>query len=244
MLAVFAVSLCSTFFGSICGGGSALISAPLFFELGFSVPVALTLIKSNATMWTFAAARNYLKKFPNRPRFLYIGAAAGLPFVLLGTIFARYLPPQDAKQIIGIFLIGASLILIWKIRLSKGIVHLPSASETQTVIRLLPLAAYEGFFGSGANVIASAILMRLRNISIHEALGWYYVMSFAWCLLASIIYLSQVSTSVDILVATLAGAFIGGHLGSSVALRIPSVKMRYLVIIFGILSGLRLVLIT
>jgi uncharacterized protein len=240
MLAILLISFLSTFLGSICGGGASIISTPLFLEMGISVLSVLALAKTNSTVWTFAAARNYWKKFPQNILSVLIVAAACLPFVYLGTLLARSIPPEMAKKVIGYLLVAVSLLLYFKRKfgVTEGNVI---AGKYKFFWISIPFAFYEGFFGAGNNVVASAALTKINGFTLQQNLGRYYLMACPWCALAAFIYLQQSELSLEILSASLVGAFAGGHYGSKLALRFSGGAAKYIAIIFGVVSGLRLI---
>jgi uncharacterized membrane protein YfcA len=240
MLAVLSISFVSTFLGSICGGGASIISTPLFFEMGIPVLSVLALAKANSTVWTLAAARNYWKKFPQNLFPLLVVAVVCLPFVYLGTLTASNIEPEITKKVIGYLLVAVSLLLYF--RRKFGLIASEVRPGRFTVFCVsIPFAFYEGFFGAGNNVVASAALSKTNGFTIQQNLGRYYVLASPWCALAAFIYLGQSELSFGTLGASILGALVGGHYGSMVALKFSVRSVKYIAILFGLFSGVRLI---
>ncbi len=238
-MSLFLISLLSTFFGALCGGGASIISTPLFFEFGMPALVVLAVTKSNSTVYASVATRNFLRRHPVRLAPVIIAAIVTLPLAYGGTVVARQLSPGVLKQIIGVLLIAVSLLLLKK-RTEGGEntpVEIPPAKLS---LLMAPFAAYEGFFGSGNNVVVTTTIMKTSGCEIKEAYSMYYFFATAWCGVAAACYLIAAPEAVNVLIPCIGGSLLGGYLGSKVALRLSNKHMKFLVIAFGIGAGLRL----
>lgn len=218
-----------------------MITTPVWLMLGFPLPTAIASNTVGGTVWTLIAARNYLRGHALDWRLLSGLVICGLFGAFIGTRVIIYCNPKNLQMIIGAIIL--SQVLLAYFRKDFGLDEKPARlSRTMTSLAGFPLGFYEAFFGSGNGIFTSAVLINARGFKLLQALGYYYVMAFAWCIFAATLYISGGNWSLQLMVpaaiASIAGASIGSHIGMKKGARF----VRTAFITVGGILGLKLLL--
>jgi uncharacterized protein len=240
-LLILAISFTATLLSSMSGAGSALITVPVWLVLGYSLPVAQTASKVNGAVWTPIAAWNYLRSRDVDWSLLAGLAACGLLGAYLGSIFFVSVESQLLQRIIG----GVILCLVAFAVIHKefGVeVQVPAASRVLTSLLAIPLGFYEAFFGSGNGIFTSSLLAKTRGCDLVLALGYYYCISFVWCLFSAVLFLQWGFGDIGLIIPSTLGGVAGAHLGSLIGQRKGAKFIKYLFVGLGGLLGLKLLL--
>lgn len=235
------VAFTATLVSSMSGGGSSMIMTPVWLSLGFPLPVAIASNVVNGTTWTLLAGRNYLRGHAVDWRLMLGLVAFGLIGAYLGT---RVIVCGDSKiiqRVIGVIIL--SLVSFAYFRKDFGLESKPpKANRFVTAFFGLPLGFYEAFFGSGNGIFTSAVLAGTRGFKMLEALGYYYVMAFAWCGFSAYIYISGGSWDLSLMIPSTLGSVGGAALGSRIGSKQGAKFVKSLFIAVGAFLGLKLVL--
>lgn len=218
-----------------------MISTPFWLMMGFPLPVAMATNTLAGAMWTLVAARNYLRGHEVDWRLIGSMVICGLIGAYFGAQVVMRSDPKDMQRIIGVIIL--SLVAYTFFKKEFGIDKKePTTSRLLTSLAGFPLGFYESFFGSGNSLITSAILTKTRGFKLLEALGYSYVMSFFWCLFASIMYGSggnwRLSLIIPAVIGAVCGAYLGSHIGAKKGMRF----VKGLFVTIGSVLGLKLVL--
>jgi len=239
--AITAVAFGSTLISSMCGGGSNMISTPFWLMMGFPLPVAMATNTLAGAMWTLVAARNYLRGHEVDWRLIGSMVICGLIGAYFGAQVVMRSNPKDMQRIIGVIIL--SLVAYTFFKKEFGIDKKePTTSRLLTSLAGFPLGFYESFFGSGNSLITSAILTKTRGFKLLEALGYSYVMSFFWCLFASIMYGSGGNWRLSLIIPSVIGAVCGAYLGSHIGAKKGTRFVKGLFVTIGSVLGLKLLL--
>jgi len=240
-LLIISVAFVAALVSSMCGGGSSMITTPVWLMLGFPLPVAIAANTVTGAVWTLIAARNYLRGHTIDWRLVAATGGSGL----LGTYFATKVivsaDPKMIQRFFGGFIIALVLLVFCKKDfglMSKE----PRAGRVLTGLLALPLGFYEAFFGSGNGLFTSAMLCTARGFTLLEALGYYYLVSFVWCLFASFLYIQGGHYNVALTLLSIIGSVVGASLGSRVGRNKGSAFVKTLFMLVGSVLGLRLLL--
>ena len=240
-LLILAISFTATLLSSMSGAGSALITVPAWLMLGYSLPAAQAASKVNGAVWTPIAARNYLRSRDVDWRLLAGLAVCGLLGAYLGSIFFVSVESQLLQRMIG----GVILCLVAFAFINKefGVeVKVPAASRVLTSWLAIPLGFYEAFFGSGNGIFTSSLLATTRGFDLVLALGYYYCLSFVWCLFSAGLFLHWGFGDLGLILPSTLGGLAGAHLGSLIGQRKGAKFIKYLFVSLGGLLGLKLLL--
>jgi uncharacterized membrane protein YfcA len=225
----------------MCGGGSNMISTPFWLMMGFPLPVAMATNTLAGAMWTLVAARNYLRGHEVDWRLVGCMVVCGLIGAFFGAQVVMHSNPKDMQRVIGVIIL--SLVAYTFFKKEFGLEKKePTTSRWLTSLAGFPLGFYESFFGSGNSLITSAILTKTRGFKLLEALGYSYVMSFFWCLFASVMYGSRGNWKLSLIIPSVIGAVCGAYIGSHIGAKKGTRFVKGLFITIGSVLGLKLLL--
>lgn len=105
---IFLVSCFATILSTLSGGGSTLITVPLWILIGYPPAVAQAASKVNGVFWTPLAARNYLRGSEIDLPLLFGLTVFGLLGSYFGILLFAGLETSTIKPIIG----GIILLLV------------------------------------------------------------------------------------------------------------------------------------
>lgn len=214
---------------------------PVWLMLGYSLPAAQAASKINSVFWTPIAAWNYLRSRKVDRRLLLGLAACGLGGAYLGSVFFVNVKPLLLKRMIGGMIV--CLVLFALINKEFGVrLKAPSASRVITSVFAIPLGFYEAFFGSGNGILTSALLAKTRGFDLILALGYYYCISFVWCLFSAVLFLHWGFGDMELIVPSSLGSLMGAYLGSLIGQRKGARFVKVIFISLGGLLGLKLLL--
>lgn len=238
---ILGISFLATLLSAMSGAGSALVTVPTWLMLGYPLPVAQAASKVNGALWTPIAARNYLRARRVDWKLLCGLAASGLVGAYLGSVYFVSLNSDLLKQIVGCIILG--LVLFAFIHKDFGVSETaPSASRTVTSFWALPLGFYEAFFGSGNGIFTSAVLTKARGFDLISSLGYYYSISFVWCLFSAILFLQWGYGDLGLIIPSSIGGLAGAYLGSRIGRNKGAKFVKSLFLGLGGILGLKLLL--
>ncbi|OPZ89989.1 MAG: hypothetical protein BWY75_00920 [bacterium ADurb.Bin425] len=238
-ITITTVAFGATLLSSMSGGGSSMITTPVWLMLGFPLPVAISSNTLNGSVWTLIAARNYLRGHQIDKKLLVNFIAIGLLGAYCGTQVIVNSNPQTLQKVFGAFIL--LLVVITYIKKDFGTkAKPPSLSRLQTALFALPLGFYEAFFGSGNGIFTSVVLTMGRGFLLLEALGYYYLVACAWCLFASTIYVAGGHYDLRLVLPAICGSLSGAWLGSKIGKKYGSDFVKKAFIAAGTILGTKL----
>jgi uncharacterized membrane protein YfcA len=238
---IAAVAFIAAMVSSMSGGGSSMIATPIWLMLGFPLPVAIASNSVNGSVWTLVAARNYLRGHDLDWRLLFGLATFGLVGAYAGTQVILNCNPHALQRVIGGIIL--SLVALAYFRKDFGLHDGPERlNRSLTSLAAIPLGFYEAFFGSGNGILTSALLTTARGFKLPRALGYYYVISFAWGVFAAIIYIRAGNWNLSLMVPSAIGSICGAWVGSHIGAKRGGGFVKTAFIIAGSVLGLKLLL--
>lgn len=218
-----------------------MITTPVWLMLGFPLPVAIASNTVNGSVWTLVAARNYLRGHAIDWPLVAGLVACGILGALAGTEVIMHASPAGIGRLIGLIIL--SLVAFTYFRKDFGLeAGGPRLSRLITSLAGFPLGFYEAFFGSGNGIFTSAVLCGARGFKLLQALGYYYVMAFVWCVFAATIYIRAGNWDLSLMVPAAAGSLAGAALGSRIGTRKGGPFVKSLFIAVGGVLGIKLLL--
>jgi uncharacterized membrane protein YfcA len=243
LIIIFITTLFASVLSSMSGGGTAIITFPVFLAIGIPIPLALTMGSVNGMFWVLPASRNYLKGRKIDWEFLIL-------FALIGLIGAYF----SIKVIIGInqrifeFIIGLLIIFLVGYTYTKkdlGLTEQKIYSKKRQALAYpfaLLLGFYENLFGAGNAIAFSLVSFYTRGFDFIDALGHYYAVSFAWLVLGVGLLISKGYYNFNYMAAGVVGSVIGAYIGSSYSKYKGNKFIKTVFVIIGGILGLKLLL--
>jgi uncharacterized membrane protein YfcA len=238
---VFSVAFLASLLSSMSGAGSAILTTPVWLSLGFPLPVAIASNQMNGAAWTLIAARNYLKGRMLDQALIRNMACFGLAGAYVGTVIVRSVDVHLLQRVIGCIIVG--LVVVVGLNPSLGRTESePCLSRLLTGILAFPLGVYESFFGSGNGLFTSILLSKSRGLPLLTALGYYYVIVFAWNCFAVSIYIVSGLGNFKLMLPSTVGSMLGAYFGSRIGRRKGYGLVRALFLTVGGILGVKLAL--
>jgi uncharacterized membrane protein YfcA len=236
---ILIVSFAATLMSSMSGGGSSMITVPTWLMLGYPLPLAMATVSVSGATWTLFAAKTYLQG-QNIDRKLLAGLIAfGLLGAFCGTQVVMYGNPKLLQRIVGWIILA--LVAYAFVRKDFGTKTGPAkVSVPITSIAGLPLGFYDAFFGSGNGYFVAAVLSSARGFDLLQALGYYYVLAFAWCTFAASIYIHGGNWNLWLMIPAVLGSVAGAILGSKIGKRHGAQFVKRIFLAIGTILGAKL----
>lgn len=240
---VFLTSFVATFLSSMSGAGAGLIAVPVWFLLGMSYPVAMTVEIACSAVWVLPASYNYLHERKIDWGFLLIFGLIGTVGALIGAMTVAALDTPLVRVLIGAII----LLLVGHTLLKKDMgLHEKRMTSRLRKAAAYPFAALLGFyeivFGAGNAIAFSIVTFWTRGFDFMDALGNYYAVAFPWSLLALILLIHEGYFVPAFAIPAIIGSLIGGYMGSRLARYRGNTFIKTMFVLIGGVLGLKLLI--
>lgn len=242
-LLIFATSLVATALSAVSGGGAGVINIPVMLALGIPFNLASAAQKAAAACWVLRASYNYLRGQAVDWRFIVVFSGLGLIGAYWGVLAILAISQRHLEIIVGVLIL--LFVAYFLIRKDAGLLKRPVASKSKSAVSYLtalPLGFYESFFGSGNGILFAAVAVDTRGFDLMEALGYYFVIAFAWDLFAFLLFAYKGYLDAKVFIPLAVGAILGGEIGTRYAKYKGNRFVRVTFVVIGTLLGCKLLL--
>ncbi|MFP5418278.1 MAG: sulfite exporter TauE/SafE family protein [Gammaproteobacteria bacterium] len=244
-LILFVASLVANFFSALSGGGAGLIQFPMLIFLGLPFAIALATHKVASVALGVGATLRHLKESHLERRFSLIILAAGLPGVVLGAVTILQVPERAATLALGALTLGLGVYSVFKPRL--GMEYAPRNQQGRGLVTgmagLFVVGFLNGSITSGTGLFLTLWLIRHFGLDYTRAVAYTLILcGLIWNGTGALVLGVIGTVAWDWMPALLAGAIIGGYLGSHLAIRKGNLWIKRAFEIVTILIGLKLLL--
>ncbi len=220
-LILFAVALIANTFSALAGGGAGLIQLPALLLLGLPFSVALATHKIASVALGLGAVARYLKEDLLQRRIALLMLTSGLPGVILGGFMIVQIPDAIARMALGILtiMLGVYSIFSPKLGMVYQAKHMHGLYFATGGAVLFLIGILNGSLTSGTGLFVTLFLIRWFGLDYKHAVAYTLVMvGVFWNGTGAVTVglLSDIQWSW--LIALLLGSFIGGYLGSHLAI--------------------------
>jgi len=216
------------------GGITSLVSYPALVVVGLpplaanlANLVALVLCLPGAVLASrpeLAGKGRWLARWAWLPA---LGSAAGT-VLLLSTSSGKF------ERVVPFLIAVGSLALLAQPRLDARVGGRAHKSAPALVSGLLPVSLYNGYFGAGAGVMTLALMLFTADRQLARANALKNVLVGVATLASAVVLVSLHSVDWRAVAPLAIGMFAGSTIGPSVARRVPSGALRWVVGLFGI----------
>lgn len=173
---LFATGFAAGLVDSIAGGGG-LIAVPMLLTLGLPVPDALGTNKFQSMCGTFSATRHYVRQGLVDFRACRVGLVATFVGALIGVLTVQRIDSQVLARLIPWLLVLIFFYTIFRPKVGQQD-HPPRMGTTAFYIIVgLGMGFYDGFFGPGAGLFWTILLIVLLGQNFTKATGHTKVMN-------------------------------------------------------------------
>ncbi len=213
--------------------------------LGLPFGIALATHKVASVALGVGATLRYLKTSHLERRFSLIILGAGLPGVVLGAAMILQVPERFATLALGVLTLGLGLYSVFKPRL--GMDHAPRNQQGSGLwvgmAGLFVVGFLNGSITSGTGLFLTIWLIRHFGLDYARAVAYTLILcGLIWNGTGAVVLGILGTVAWGWMPALLAGAIIGGYLGSHLAIRKGNLWVKRAFEGVTILIGLRLIL--
>ncbi|MCF6208132.1 MAG: sulfite exporter TauE/SafE family protein [Ghiorsea sp.] len=242
-LILFAISLIANTFSALAGGGAGLIQLPALLLLGLPFSIALATHKIASVALGLGAVARYLKEDLIQRKLALLMLLSGLPGVVIGGFIIVQIPDDVARMALGVLTMMLGLYSIFSPQL--GMVHQAKHMHGSSFIVgglvLFLIGILNGSLTSGTGLFVTLFLIRWFGLDYKHAVAYTLVMvGVFWNATGAVTVglLSDIQWSW--LIALLLGSFIGGYIGSHLAILKGNTLIKRSYEIITIIIGLQL----
>jgi len=240
---LFIISLVANTFSSLSGGGAGLIQLPALLMLGLPFSIALATHKIATVALGLGATVRYLNEDMVQRKIALLMLISGVPGVILGGFIIIHVPDRIAAISLGILTILLGLYSIFnpKLGTTQSETHMDARGLTVGGLILCFIGILNGSLTSGTGLFATLFLVRWFGLDYKHAVAYTLVMVGVFWNAAGAITVGLLSSiQWDWLIALLLGSFIGGYLGSHLAMMKGNMLIKRSYEIITITIGLKL----
>lgn len=213
---------------SVVTGSTSLITVPAMMQLGVEPQSALATNMFALTFMSLGATLPYLGKgkldcdrLPVLIMLTFIGSVVGAVLVMV-------IPVQSVPQIISVAMIVVTLFSIVKPNLSSLETNgIPARWMVITgYLATFVLGIYGGFFSGGYVTMLTAVYVGLFRLSLIEAIATTKLINIFSSLTATVVFAFQGIVNYQLAMILASVMFIGGSIGSTIALQLGDRWLR------------------
>lgn len=220
-LTLFFISLIANTFSSLAGGGAGLIQLPALLLLGLPFSIALATHKIASVALGLGACVRYFKEGLLQRKIALLMFISGIPAVICGGLAIVNIPDQIATTSLGVLtiMLGVYSILNPNLGTQQYMKHMDLKGMFVGVFGLAMIGFLNGSLTSGTGLFATMFLVRWFGLDYKHAVAYTLVIvGVFWNATGAITVGLLSSIQWNWLLALLFGSFIGGYLGSHLAM--------------------------
>lgn len=219
---LFLASFVANTFSAMSGGGAGLLQFPVLIFLGLSFAVALATHKVASVALGIGAVVRYWRNSHLERQFVWVMLLAGLPGVVVGGSVILQVPDRLAEVALGVLTAALGLYSMFKPELGQHDrpVHRDRAGFIRGGLVLFVIGVINGSLTSGSGLFVTLWLVLWFGMDYQRAVAYTLIMVGLFWNGAGAMTLGMLGDiRWDWLPALLLGSFIGGYLGSHLAIR-------------------------
>ncbi len=240
---LFFISLTANTFSSLAGGGAGLIQLPALLMLGLPFSIALATHKIASVALGLGATVRYLKEDLLQRKLALLMFVSGLPGVIIGGFVIVNIPDRIATIALGCLTVLLGLYSLFNPGLGteKKLKHQDSVGLFIGGLVLFGIGILNGSLTSGTGLFATLFLISWFGLDYRHAAAYTLVMvGLFWNATGAITVGLLSDIQWDWLLVLLLGSFLGGYLGSHLAMMKGNILIKRSYEIITITIGLKL----
>lgn len=223
---------------SVAGGGS-------FFTFPALLLAGVTPVHANATsavaLWpgSVGSALGYREELKHDRKLVLWLSAAALAGGLAGALLLLFTPERTFARLVPFLLLAATLVFALGPVVTKRFQREPREPRAPRPVPLtigqLAISVYGGYFGGGMGFMMLATYAALGMENVHEMNALKTVMAAILNAIAIVAFVLAGIVEWPFALVMMASAAVGGYAGARVARRVDPARVRYGVIVVGLL---------
>ena len=240
--AIAAAGLAAGAVNAIVGSGS-LITFPTLLAVGYPAKLANVSNSIGLVPGSISGAVGYRRELAGqRRRMLHllpaslIGGATGavLLLALPGSVFRRVVPILILLAVV--LVIVQPLVSEWRAR--RG--HVREHPGVVLHVSTFATAVYGGYFGAAQSVIFLALLAIMLDDDLQRLNGLKNVITAVVNGVAAVLFMATTDVAWGAVAILVVASTVGGQVGAMVGRRIPAWLLRAVIVVVGLVVGIKL----
>ena len=240
-LIVYFVALLAGFFGGIVGsisGGGSLISITALLLLGLPPYQAIATSKFASPGIWLSASYKYWKNKKVEWRLVPLLFAIYAVFGFIGASTLLTVDEELLSNSVGVVLLVLLAFIVFKPQIGVK-KHKPKHVWLGYVL-MAGVAFWAGFFGPGYGTLATYVLVGIFGLQFLNATGTNFF-SLTGLIFTSVIVFALAGVIVyDVGLAMMLGYFLGGYVGSTIAIKKGNAWVRLIFIVFVLIGAIKI----
>src|SRR3990167_2254231 len=242
IIAVFVLTLGSSIFSGMAGGGGGFIVLPVLIALGLSPQQAVATGKLSAFGIGFGSIAAFKKRSFANPKLLAFLIVLAFVISLVVPQIFRQLSSDWFQIILAIIILSLIPVVLSK---KRGLIQKQTSILRKTIGgALMSIVLFmQGVFSGGVGSLNNILLISFFGLSTLQANATRRVVTLA--LNTFVVIALAVTTDCiiyQLAVVGIVGSFIGGYIGSHIAIRKGEMFAKYALAAFMLVSGIILLL--
>lgn len=224
---------------ALAGGGS-LVSFPILLSFGIPSVAASATNTASLAPGGIAAVAGLRSRLPGAKDHLKLLLIPTLCGTLLGAYLLTRTSTSVFDQLVPILILTATVVLALRPVIVKWSQKLPRVAVWAVIVQFV-VAVYGGFFGAGMGILMLAVIGLIHPGDTHDTnvvknvLG--LIINFAAAVLLGIegkvLWLPALAMGI--------GSMLGGYGAARYSLRIPPEVLRWCVVVYGLVMGIKFI---
>lgn len=240
---LFFISLAANTFSSLAGGGAGLIQLPALLMLGLPFSIALATHKIASVALGLGATVRYLKEDMIQRKLALLMLFSGVPGVIIGGFIIVHIPDQWATMALGYLtiMLGLYSIISPKLGTEHKMQHMNTSGLLIGGFALFLIGILNGSLTSGTGLFVTLFLVRWFGLDYKHAVAYTLVMvGVFWNTTGAVTVGLLSDIQWNWLFVLLLGSFLGGYLGSHLAMIKGNLLIKRSYEVITIAIGLKL----
>ena len=242
----FILLLAASFLSSIMGtmvGMAMVIMVPVMVFLGIPIHTAVATGRFSMIGIGLGNIRMLSRSQKIEPRFILPISISGIIGTLAGASFLKYLSENALENLIGIFIIGISILVLFeeKLRPKEKKHSITFKHHALSALAGLFLGSYVGIVGGGAATIMIFVLVLAYGLSFHQAVANQKAAILPISIAATLVFVYQGLIDYKIGIPLFIVNILGGYVGAILIMKFKPVWLKLILVPISIALAVKLI---
>lgn len=242
----FIFLLAASFLSAIMGtmvGMAMVIMVPLMVFLGIPIHIAVATGRFSMIGIGLGNIRMLSRSHRIEPKFVLPVSIAGIIGTLIGASFLKYISENALENMIGLFIIGISLLVLFeeKLRPKKKKRQVTLKHHVLSALAGLFIGSYVGIVGGGAATIMIFVLVLAYGLGFHQAVANQKAAILPISIIATIVFIFQGLIDYSIAIPLFIVNILGGYVGAILIMKFKPVWIKLILVPISIMLALKLI---
>ena len=242
---LFTIAIIANMLSALAGGGAGLLQFPIIIFLGLPFGIALATHKIATVALGLGSIVRYWKEDIIEIYFSIFILVAGLPGVLFGAMLILNIQESIATLLLGILTLSLGVYSVFKKKLGQN--HTPKNRTPAGYIigggAIFLIGLMNGSLTSGTGLFLTLWLIHWFGLDYRRAIAYTMILvGFFWNATGAITLATISEVKWSWLLPLILGSFIGGYLGTNVAIKKGNTLIKKAFEVITIAMGISLIL--